>query len=231
MRAALVFLMAAGALLAQETPLTRLKREAIRTQTQPLDKLDPEPLHRALREWLEWRLPQFEDSVTQITHIEASLSRELKEAAILDSQDEDDPWKIKAGYVDFSLRQLPELPHTLFVIASVTVPCGVDEAVYMYHYTPSGRTRVLENYRDGYFGPHIVLSELDSEGRRLLLIHYTQCGSSWMGMTYSVYRLSTSTATADSLLSSAQLLARQRRPGVCPPTRGTDDRVSGSQRG
>jgi hypothetical protein len=195
--------MAAGALLAQETPLTRLKREALRTQTQPLDKLDPEPLHRALLDWLEWRLPQFENSTTQVTHVEASLSQELKEAGILDSQDEEDPWKIKPGYVDFSLKQLPELTHVLFVTASVTVPCGSDDAVYMYHYALSGRTRVIENDRAGYYGPDIVLSEPDSQGRRPLLIHFTstQCNSAWMDMAYSVYRLSTSTSAADLLLS------------------------------
>jgi hypothetical protein len=205
MRSLLVVLMAARALLAQETPLVRLQRESAASRKSPDDRVQPAALHQALRDWLEWRLPRNEDSTTQFSHVEAILLGELREAR-LTVPDGLEPWEIPSGYVQFELKLLPELPHVLFVIAGVTVPCGVDQVVYMYHYDPGGRTRVFEDHPKipfGYTGPSIQVSDPDSQGRRLLLTDYMtiQCASTWMGMAYSVYRLSTSTAAADLVLS------------------------------
>jgi len=62
---------------------------------------------------------------------------------------------------------------------------------------------IEEHPEHGYGGTEIELSPPEVQGRRLLLIrrYSQQCASTWMGMTYSVYRLPFITGPADRLLS------------------------------
>jgi len=92
--------------------------------------------------------------------------------------------------VGIELKTMPELPDTLFVIATLRVRCGTDQAVYAYRFDSNGRTRVIDDHpkSDWGYGADFELSDPDSQGRRLLLINRTstQCASTWMEMTYAI---------------------------------------------
>ena len=217
MRIALAVLLMAGALCAQATPLDRLKHEAANVKA--LSGKDHAKsgfgihlaaLHLALRDWIESRLPQTAGTAGQFGYIERALQGELKEAGLeMPNAPASDGALLEApgfGYVGFEFKWLPELPDALFVVAEAGVDCGVDQAVYMYHFDRDGRTRVFDNHPTsdwGYTSPDFKLSEPDSQGRRLLLIHYVsvQCASSWMGMAYSAYRLGARGDSSDLLIS------------------------------
>lgn len=166
-------------------------------------------VHAALRDWAEQRLPRNVDSLpVEVSEFEASLRRELvkmglsaPDSASTDA-DPDDPGFDQVG---LNLKKVPELPNMLFVTAMVKIPCGGDEAVFAYRFDSNGRARVIEDHPEngGYGNAKFELSEPDSQGSRLLLIDRwsVQCQSTWMGMTYAVYRLSSS-RPAESLVSS-----------------------------
>jgi len=172
---------AASGLFAQTDPLERLKSEVARVKALPDEKTDGEAanLHRALRDWIESRLPGDQGLLhVGMPRAEAVMRSELKEAGL------------EGEGPDLRFQQLPELPNTLLVIVGVSVPCGVEEAVYLYQFDATSRTRALEDRPLGYGFTKVELSQPDSEGRRLLLTTHqsVQCASAWVGMAYSVHR-------------------------------------------
>ena len=174
-------LVAASGLFAQTDPLERLKSEVARVKALPDEKTDGEAanLHRALRDWIESRLPGDQGLLhVGMPRAEAVMRSELKEAGL------------EGEGPDLRFQQLPELPNTLLVIVGVSVPCGVEEAVYLYQFDATSRTRALEDRPLGYGFAKVELSQPDSEGRRLLLTTHqsVQCASAWVGMAYSVHR-------------------------------------------
>ena len=148
----------------------------------------------ALRDWIESRLPQtLGPTRSELLSLETSLQVQLQIAGLSGPKlpDSDDP---TPGSVGLKFEWLPELPNTLIVVGSVSVRCGQDDAVYIYQFHPEGRTRTIENHPQsnwGFEGPKFQLSDPDSQGRRMLLIHSmsVQCASSWMQMDYSVFRV------------------------------------------
>jgi hypothetical protein len=216
---ALTLLLAAGGVFAQDAALDWLKKEAASVKALseeqqwkvPADKLAA--LHSALRDWIESRLPRTAHEFRDPHGLEATLQGELTKAGLIRPDESNTPAPEGAGwgwpglgYADLAFQWFPELPDTLFVVAGVSVMCGVDDAVYMYHFDARGRTRVFEDHRAGVLGYStggVELSELDTHGRRLLLTQYTsvQCASTWMGMAYSVNRLSSLGDTRELLLS------------------------------
>jgi len=101
---------------------------------------------------------------------------------------------------------MPELPDILFLTAGAAVGCGDDEAVYAYRFDANGWNRTIDDHpksESGWGDSKLELSEPDDRGRRLLLIHRmsVQCKSTWMGMTYSVYRFGPASGMSESLLS------------------------------
>lgn len=214
----IVFLFAAVSLFGQDATLARLKHEmaVAREQSEHAEQFGKDgasriiAVHAALRNWLEPRLPQDSYSLARDSwRLEASLPTILVAAGLSKPGSADDPPELDdPGFdeVTLELKAMPELPDALFVIAGVKVPCGEDQAVYAYHFDGNGRTRVIDDHPKsdwGFASSNLELSDPDSRGRRLLLIHRisTQCGSSWMGMTYAVYRIS-ATQAPESLLSS-----------------------------
>jgi hypothetical protein len=215
MRRFFVLLFLPASLFPQDAALARLKHEmAVARAQEQQDYKDRvariATVHAALRDWLKPQLPKDVYSLAgETSRLEASLPGVLKDAGLSrpDSADADrdmlDPGFDEVG---FQLKMMPELPDMLFVTATVKVPCGEDQAVYAYRFDSTGRTRVIDYHPPGegaYEGAELQLSDPDSQGRRLLLIHRTstQCASLWMGMTYAVYRLSLS-HPPESLLSS-----------------------------
>jgi hypothetical protein len=217
MRSTIVLLLAAAALFGQDTALVRLKREAALVKASAKDD-SKEPsvtaLHRALRDWIEARLPEDKGLLSvKSASLESSLQAELTEAG-LDEPDaasanaaDDDYFDLRGlGSVSIELTQFPELPDTLFVTAGAGVRCGVDEAVYGYHFDTLGRTSILQDIAEGYSFTTLQLSDPDAAGRRLLLIHRmsVQCASTWMGLAYSVYRMGFLPGIAEPLFSEKQ---------------------------
>lgn len=212
-------MLAACALLGQDAAFDRLKGEAARMRalssgmdTREFHAGALAPLHLALRDWIESQLPQKAGTAAgEFRSLEAALRGKLRDARLSEPDTSASamagPEGPGTGYVSLELKQLPEVPDALFAIASVTVECGDDEAVYLYHFGADGRTRVLEGHpgsETGYFeGAQIELYGPDDHGRRLLVTHYTstQCGSVWMGAAYSVYRLDVQRGASELLLA------------------------------
>ncbi|HTB12841.1 MAG TPA: hypothetical protein VK752_14770 [Bryobacteraceae bacterium] len=109
--------------------------------------------------------------------------------------------------VSVALSWKPELPDVLLVTPGVGVRCGEDQAVYGYQFDANGWARVISDHTASDFGygwARFELSDADGHGRRLLLIQRAsvQCESTWMGATYSVFRMASDSATPPvSLLS------------------------------
>lgn len=216
MRWVTVFLFAAGSLFGQNPALVRLAHEAERVKTSAESSADDHtvevaPLHRALREWIESRLPKNKERLAaEFSSLQASMKGELDGAGLsgLDSPPtaDADAELPGFGYAQVQFTQMPELSDTLFVTAGASVPCGVDEAIYAYHFDTKGWKLTLEDHPKtawGWGDVNLELSEQDSRGRRLLLIHRrsVQCASFWMEMTYSIYSEGSPTSVPESLLS------------------------------
>jgi hypothetical protein len=102
--------------------------------------------------------------------------------------------------VKVGLKITPEMPDTLVVTAGVSE----DEAVYVYRFDSTGRTRVIADHNRGLGSAELVVSEPDSFGRRLALIHRifpSPPTSSWKMMSYTIRRINQSGAS-DLLYSS-----------------------------
>jgi len=220
MRSAILMLVAAAVLSGQDdVALFRLKHEAAQVKTAVKDAKDArdEPsvtaLHRALREWIESRLPTDKGLLSvKSASLESSLQADLTKAGLAvpdgppaDAGDDDDDFP-GFGTVEVHLTQFPELPDTLFVTAGASAGCGVDEAVYGYHFDTLGRTNISQDRAEGFSSTDLELSDPDAAGRRLLLVHRMsiQCASMWMGLAYSVYRMGFLPGVAERLLSEKQ---------------------------
>ena len=200
-------LLAAAMLKAQSPALARLKQEADRAKA--LDDSTDESrkkaaeqmrsLHAALGAWIDsYFLKSDALSPNRSSQLESMLQREL-DSASWNTHDpaksfDDDPEGPGYGYVGIEFKSLPELPNSVFVTAHASVPCGSDEAVYLYNYSRGKWTRALADLSKTDWErtyARLELSEPDAQGQRLLVIHYlsAQCASTWMAMAYSVYRL------------------------------------------
>lgn len=206
MGATWVMLLAACAAFAQDAAFERVQRQAALLETAPPEKPAARltELHLALRDWIESRLPESAASTGDLEFLLDRLTAELHAAGLIPPETADG--RPGQGYIEVKFRRLPELYDTLFVVAGASVECGTDEAVYLYHWDAGGRKRVLEDRPATEWqntGAELELSDPDSQGRRLLAVHYTsvQCASNWQGMTYSVYRLSAQSDAAERLFS------------------------------
>jgi hypothetical protein len=143
-------------------------------------------------------------------YLDSTMESELRQAG-LDLPDDPDPPSAddpfggpRFGYATVKLTRLPELPDTIIVTAGVSIPCGVEDAVYVYRFDAEGRHRVVEDHPAGGHGDvAIELAPPDSQGRRLLLLHRLtqQCSSTWMSTAYAVYRVPFLSGPLERLLS------------------------------
>jgi hypothetical protein len=204
-------------LLGQDEGLATLKREVTAAHASQVGPRAPgiwresvKTIHEDLRLWLESRLPKDVYSLAaESARAQDSMRRALAAAGLTeaDSAQTDLSYSDPGfSYVRVELKMFPELPDVVFVIAGVSLPCGTDEAMYAYRFDAKGRRLIVDNHATGEQdqGDGVIeLSHSDSQGRRLLLIRRNgiQCGSSWMRMFYTVYRLG-SAAPPELLLSS-----------------------------
>jgi len=174
-------------------------------------------VHAALLSWIESRLPMGPSAAAiKSSDWEAAIGRRLAAAGIGEKEPhatsdvaEWVPPYENPGYdsVSVALAWKPELPNVLLITAGVAVRCGEDQAAYAYRFDANGWARVISDHTAsdfGYGGAAFEVSDADGQGRRLLLIHRwsVQCASTWMGATYSVFRMAIGSATPPvSLLS------------------------------
>src|SRR5689334_274947 len=108
---AIVFLLLGCCLSAQETALDRLKREALAARDLDRDS-DKEPspaLHRALRDWIESRLPANNGMLETERYLDTKLENELHQAELVAPDFEGHPCDGPAfGYASVALTRLPE---------------------------------------------------------------------------------------------------------------------------
>ena len=210
MRRTLAFLLTAVAAFSQDAALARIKQKlsearSLSEKHQAVGAAQLSTIHADLRNWMESRLPK--SFPADPAPLEKSLNGQLVAAGIqrTDSRDMDidDPALDSVG-LDF--ETVPGLPSVLLASTWVRISCGGDAAIYGYRYDSAGATRVFENYpssESGYGFGKTEVSAPDGLGRRLLLIKATstQCASTWMGMTYSVYRFGLPSVAPETLLS------------------------------
>src|ERR1039457_767839 len=103
----------------------------------------------ALRDWIESRLPS---NVAQLnadfSNLEARLNAELRQAGLAEPEDPN----VGFGYISRLKLTRPVLyPEALVVEAGVSVGCGHDESVYVYHFSQK-RVRLLETHGNGKIG-------------------------------------------------------------------------------
>ncbi len=88
----------------------------------------------------------------------------------------------------------------------VTVPCGVDNSVYVYRFAAKSRVRILEGDGAGKYGNYlddVQFSKPDASGNRLLFASWSgvQCASVWNGLDYRLYRIGPSADEAKPIFS------------------------------
>ncbi len=115
MRSVLVGLFLASALFGQTTPFDRLQQEVAQTKAlfAAQDSLDRQanavkPLHTALRDWIESRLPESPGpSGAELRNLETSLQVQLQVAG-LSAPDSPNPDDASRGSVGVKFQWLPE---------------------------------------------------------------------------------------------------------------------------
>jgi hypothetical protein len=160
-------------------------------------------LHRSLRDWIESRLPQSKDALDrELPLLQTGLNDELWREGLLARLDRD----VEYGYVvDVEVARPAEYPDGLKVVVGASVPCGVDNVVYIYDYSTGFRRRVLESpgHRDDDEAiADVHFSPAGAGGERLILTlrYAVQCGSNWNGLQYDLYRLKPGSSEAVSIL-------------------------------
>jgi hypothetical protein len=172
-------------------------------------------VHAALISWIESELPMGRSAAAvKSSDWEAAIRRQIAAAGfneeVAGAEPEPAPFE-KPGfdYVSAALTWKPELPDILLITAGVGVRCGEDQAVYGYRFDANGWARIIADHPEGDWGSSAApaeLSDADSQGRRLLLLHRwsVQCASAWMGASYSVLRMASDAATPPVTLLSGE---------------------------
>ena len=188
----------AAAAWAQQTPMERLKVEAekARVAVQPdgvVDDIGPviAAQRLAFRDWMESRLPEKRRTLAgEWETLGADMDAALGSAGLKAAKTED----FKFGYAGLRTHWFPELPDVLFVVASVSIPCGTDDTVY---------ARIDSRRRGGrafwkitrkrssairWEGSNYRSRTRKAGGLLLTKRISTQCASTWMMTAYDVYR-------------------------------------------
>jgi len=207
--ATFVGLFTIGTAIAQEHGLERVRSESVRLRQLPLaapEVIRPESLHRELRDWIESLLPQSRAALdAQLASLEFRVNADLTRVGAIA------PGNLMQGdgrgFVSpVQFTQPPEDRDKLAVTAGVNVPCGSDDAVYVYDFSRGAPQRVLESHGTRDHDESVLdlaLSKPDVLGNQLILTlrYAVQCGSSWNELAYDLFRLQPATSGAVSVLS------------------------------
>lgn len=216
-------LLIAGASGAQESALERAKSEAARLrQAFPPSEANiweetkavrdrSAGLHAAIRDWVESVLPKSRAALdAEFLFLSPKLNADLRRAGLFASDSSGDLFRSDPGSVTrMEFSRPPEDADKLIATVGVDVPCGNDDAVYIYDYSQGQPRRVLESHgtRDHDESVSDVrLSKRDAVGNQLILTlrYAVQCGSSWNMLSYDLFRLSGTAGAAVPILGGEQ---------------------------
>lgn len=218
-RTLLCSLLLAAAVRGQDSALERIKSEAARVRATPLPANGYWPdtkvvrgqlagFHAAVRDWIDAVLPRSRAGLdAELMLLNMRIISELERAGVFGDED---ATEFKPGIVTRAeISRSADDPEKVTVIVGLGVPCGSDDAVYVYDYGQVPPRRVLELHgtRDHDESlSQIRFSNRDAAGRQLLLtVRYAvQCGSSWNRLVYDLFRLRLTGTPVSSILSADQ---------------------------
>lgn len=216
-------LLITGVSAAQESALERAKSEAARLrQASPAseDNIWKEikavrdrsaGLHAAIRDWVESVLPKSRVALdAEFLYLSPKVNADLRRAGLFASDSSGDIFKSAPGSVTrMEFSRPPEDADKLIATVGVDVPCGNDDAVYIYDYSQGRPRRVLESHGSRDHDESISdvrFSKRDAIGNQLILTlrYAVQCGSSWNMLSYDLFRLSATAGAAAPILGGEQ---------------------------
>jgi hypothetical protein len=205
---AVIILLLGGTTAAQESALERARSEAASLRQSSVD--DPHAwhcsgLHDALRGWFESVLPESKATLdAQFDALQLKIDAALRRAGLAPANG--GPASADPGFVAVALSRPPEDTDKLVVKVEVDIPCGSNDAVYIYDYGSGAPRRVLES-RSGERHDESLLdvrvSKKDALGNQLILTARdgVQCFSTFNKLSYELFRLSPRANRAESILS------------------------------
>lgn len=145
------------------------------------------PLHQALRDWVESRLPQSLAQLATIPAIDRAITRDL--AAVGFRKESGDRHDIRPGLPLASIKRLSEDANKVLVTTDVTVPCGVYSFAYLYDYSTGSRRQILEDRPTREHDESVNSIRVSPPGThagQLIVVFRSavQCGSSWGRLSY-----------------------------------------------
>jgi hypothetical protein len=217
LRSVILALAIVGVADAQDSGLTRVKEQAeFLRQFQPEAK-DFFPalksirdrsvlLHTTLRDWIESRLPKSKATLDgELQFLALTLATDLRRAGLNKVGEVYE--NFEAGFVTVPEFIRPvEDPDKLVVIMGIGLPCGRDDVVYVYDYSQGSPRRILESagsrdHDESILSVHFSKYSATRSQQILTLRFAVQCGSSWNGISYDLYRYSPQSTVAEPALS------------------------------
>jgi len=179
----LILAAATPALFGQSAELDRLVAESARIravieahqQVAPTEWTD---LKSLLRDWIESRLPANAPELeAAFPSLEARLTAELWRSGLLEREKSTREFVYVAS---LKLSRSESYPGGLMVQAGITVECGTDVSLYLYHFSAKTRSRVLEANGTREWGDEFLeaaFSVPDSSGSNIFY-------ASWYAVRY-----------------------------------------------
>jgi hypothetical protein len=202
----------------QEQALERMKNESarLREAAPPSDSDFAENMkavrtrsgafHTAVRDWIESLLPKSRPALDSgFPLLNTRIDAELQHNRLIGSSWTGEDFTL--GLVSrVALSRPREDLNKLAVTVGVGVPCGSDEAVYVYDYSHGLPRRILESHGTQDHDESVSdvrFSSPDAGGNQLILtLRYgVQCASTWNLLSYDLFRWSTTANMAVSILS------------------------------
>jgi hypothetical protein len=168
-----------------------------------VDKERSAAFRDALRDWVESHLPRSRAALdSDPSSLQNKLNAQLWRKALMRPDG-----SAKYGYIGrVEISRPTEYSEGLKLILGVTVPCGFEDSFYLYDYSQGARRRVLESNSTRQHDESIsdvYFSTPDEVGDHLILTlrYAVQCGSSWNGLSYDLYRLGANSEAAVPIFS------------------------------
>lgn len=147
---------------------------------------------RKLKEWIESEIPKSKKSFNEhFLGMQEQMISKLKKAGLMVNEGAEKGY----GFIgNLDIRRPAEVPDLLVIIAGITVPCGIEDSIYIYKYEENTKQLLLEDNPQGDYGEtlsQIYFSPPDENGDRLFLStrYGVQCASCWNALIFSLYRL------------------------------------------
>jgi len=191
---------------ARAQSLDRVVAESRKLGTLAAAKGNSQDLQLALRDWAESLLPRTAAALTsELPRSESAINAALRGAGLRGRTG----WDLSGAYTpgaveSVKLRRPKEDATKVVLTIGVEIPCGDEEATYVYDYSGGSPRRVIESpVPEGGSGVLAVdFSAPDRSGMQSILVlrYGVQCGSSWNRLDYDWHRLAKGAKRAISVL-------------------------------